>query len=100
MKSSKAFLPLNSAEHLSAQGFIHRSRLKQLLTQSQQFLYQQVWEKWIVYPLTRSGEPQVWKKCDRQGNIVYQVYDPYTRTSANLESEQAVRIWLESRYSH
>ncbi len=98
MKSSKAFLPLNSADHLAPQGLIPRSQLRQILEVSKRFLYQEIWEKRILYPLTRAGEPQVWQKCDRHGNVFYHVYDPISQTSACLESEQAVRIWLESRY--
>jgi hypothetical protein len=48
--------------------------------------------------LTCSSEPQIWQKRDRQGNLVWRMYDPQTNQSAVFASEEEVRIWLEERY--
>lgn len=45
-------------------------------------------------------EPKINQKCDRQGNIYWQIYDPVTRQYASFASEKEVRIWLEKRYYH
>ncbi|KAM3096894.1 hypothetical protein ACKFKG_09410 [Phormidesmis sp. 146-35] len=45
-----------------------------------------------------SSEPQVRQRRDRFGQTYFQVYDPATRCSASLHSEQEVRQWLEQRF--
>ncbi|KAM3099855.1 hypothetical protein ACKFKF_13490 [Phormidesmis sp. 146-12] len=44
------------------------------------------------------SEPQVRQRRDRFGQTYFQVYDPATRCSASLHSEQELRQWLEQRF--
>jgi hypothetical protein len=50
---------------------------------------------WVV----QSSELKVFERCDRHGNLYYQVYDPYTQKSALFGSETEIRYWLEQRYA-
>lgn len=43
-------------------------------------------------------EPQIWQRSDRAGYTWWHVYDPITGRTAQLESEEAVQIWLEERF--
>ena len=43
-------------------------------------------------------EPEVKKKCDRQGNCYWQIYDPISGSHYSFGSEQEVRSWLDTRY--
>lgn len=43
-------------------------------------------------------EPKVFQKCNRTGNVHFEVYDPKCRQRMTFGSEQEVRIWLEQRY--
>lgn len=54
------------------------------------------WSKLI----DRKTEPKVWRKCDREGNIYWLVFNPITSLYIFFGSEQEVRIWLEERYYH
>ncbi len=49
--------------------------------------------------VTQSSELKVSERCDRHGNLYYQVYDPHTQKSANFGSEAEIRYWLEQRYA-
>lgn len=40
-------------------------------------------------------EPQVWQTVDWAGHLWWHVYDPSTGSTADLESEEEVQIWLE-----
>jgi hypothetical protein len=55
------------------------------------------WEN-LLTCLSGRKEPKIWRKRDRVGNWYFQVFDPSTRISSVLESEQEVRVWLEKRY--
>lgn len=43
-------------------------------------------------------EPRIWQRLDRAGYTWWHVYDPTTGRTAQLESEEAVQIWLEERF--
>ena len=45
-----------------------------------------------------NSEPKIYRRCDRQGNCYFEVYDPMTGHHCTLGSEQEVRSWLEERY--
>ena len=45
-----------------------------------------------------SSEPIIRKRCDRQGQTFYAVYDPVTHHRTICNSEAEVRAWLEQRY--
>lgn len=45
------------------------------------------------------SEPKIWKKIDAEGNIFWKTYDPVTGMTAQFDTEQEVRIWLEERYN-
>jgi hypothetical protein len=49
--------------------------------------------------MTQKSEPKVYERCDRLGNLYYQVYDPVSGISAKFSSDTEIRIWLEQRYS-
>ncbi len=43
------------------------------------------------------SEPQIKKIFDQEGHTWWQAYDPITRQTTYLESEEEVLIWLEER---
>lgn len=45
-----------------------------------------------------SADPQISHKRDRQGRLIWYVYDPATHQSAQFSSESEVRSWLDQRY--
>jgi hypothetical protein len=53
----------------------------------------------IATRITHSSDPIVNERCDRQGNVYYQVYDPHTCKSTVFGSEAEIRYWLEQRYA-
>ena len=48
--------------------------------------------------LVAGNELEIWQSRDRHGNLLWNVHDPRSGRSAQLDSEQEVRIWLEERY--
>ena len=44
------------------------------------------------------SEPQIKRKCDRDGNYYWQIYNPISRCSVSFGSEQEVRLWLEQNF--
>jgi hypothetical protein len=56
------------------------------------------WGEKLLDKLSRSPEPQVTFRRDRQGNHYWEVFDPATGQTALLDSTPAVRMWLEQRY--
>jgi hypothetical protein len=53
----------------------------------------------IANQVTHGSEPTVRERCDRRGNVYYQVYDPRTQKSAVFGCQSEVRYWLEQRYA-
>ncbi len=51
--------------------------------------------------LTGEGysEIRIKSKRDRSGDSYFQVFDPFTGKTFRMDSEEAVREWLEGRYS-
>lgn len=58
---------------------------------------QKVWRSLSAFA-TGNHEPQIHRRRDRQGNTYFWVYDPTSQQSQILDTEQAVRAWLEQRY--
>lgn len=58
---------------------------------------EQLWN-FVLEILTRSPEPKIYEKHDRNGKLYFQVYDPITHQSSTFNTEQEVRIWLDQRY--
>lgn len=58
---------------------------------------EQLWNS-VLEILTKSPEPKVYQKHDRNGKLYFQVYDPIARQSSTFNTEQEVRIWLDQRY--
>jgi hypothetical protein len=57
--------------------------------------------KRISWYLSRNrAEPQIKQKSDRFGNIYWRVYDPISDSHCSFNSEQEVRLWLDTRYYH
>lgn len=52
----------------------------------------------IVNYLVVGSEVQVRKMSDSYGETWWHIYDPKTRTSVNLISEDDVRVWIEESY--
>ena len=47
---------------------------------------------------TGSSEPFVQKRCDRNEQTSYTIYDPVTQQEVTGLSETEARVWLEQRY--
>ncbi|ESA37000.1 hypothetical protein N836_05410 [Leptolyngbya sp. Heron Island J] len=88
----------------------HIVRLERQLSESR-WLFSKAWwqhlsspvfrEKFWAYLLklaTGSSEPIIEKRCDRQGQTYYTIYDPVTEQQSARLSEAEVRTWLEQRY--
>ena len=48
--------------------------------------------------IASKNEPQIEQKCDRYGNLYWQVYDFNTHKSYTFGSDREVRVWIEERY--
>jgi hypothetical protein len=49
--------------------------------------------------LILSTEPRITQKKDPSGHSYFVIYDPYDRSRHTFLTEEAVRVWLEKRYS-
>ncbi|MFO7088500.1 hypothetical protein B9R42_03825 [Arthrospira platensis PCC 7345] len=49
--------------------------------------------------LVGSRDITISQSYDQDGDLVWDVYDPFTRTNQRFYVEQDVRVWLESRYN-
>ncbi len=54
---------------------------------------------WAQDWLLPSDEPKIRYRTNRHGEIVWYLYDPRTQFSAEFQSEDDLRSWLEQRYS-
>ena len=54
--------------------------------------------KWLVQTLTEGDQLRIWVKETKQGSQ-WCVYDPIGSTHRQFDSEEAMRVWLEQRYS-
>lgn len=61
-------------------------------------LYQPDFWASLLKLMTGSAEPMIEKRCDRQGQTYYTIYDPVTQQRSEFQSEAEVRTWLEQRY--
>lgn len=43
-------------------------------------------------------EPKIWQTSDRNGVLIWHIYDPMTKESTSFTTELEVRSWLEQRY--
>jgi hypothetical protein len=57
------------------------------------------WQE-LVDSLSRPSELKIRQRHDNQGNLWWIVYDPITNRSAQLASEDEVRMWIEKSYQH
>ncbi|MFM7427094.1 MAG: hypothetical protein ACKO7W_19195 [Elainella sp.] len=64
-------------------------------TQTQNWLSR--WRDALLACFNSSSEPRVWQ-VNRQGQTVWQAYDPVTHRQAEFTGELELRIWLEERY--
>ena len=55
--------------------------------------------QWLVQSLTEGNQLRIWVKETRQGSS-WCVYDPASSAKRQFDSEEALRIWLEQRYSN
>lgn len=59
------------------------------------------WQRWghtLFRYFLGSQEPRIVTKVDRDGQPIYEVYDPIDRRHHTFSSEHDVRVWLEERY--
>ena len=56
--------------------------------------------EWLIHLLVSDPTPSIQIKCDRNGKVIFKVFDPVTGLTTQLSSEEEVRVWLEGRYSH
>ncbi|MBF2037024.1 MAG: hypothetical protein IGR92_16500 [Leptolyngbyaceae cyanobacterium T60_A2020_046] len=56
-----------------------------------------VWQ-WAIAHLSTSNEPHTWQSYDKNGNVLWNAYDPRTGQCVSKASVTELRIWLEKRY--
>jgi len=56
------------------------------------------WGSAVLRYFTRSMEPHVTRKRDRDGHVYFAVYDPYAQQHHTFVDETELRVWLEQRY--
>lgn len=56
------------------------------------------WGSAILKFLLGSHDPVISERVDKNGQGIYEIYDPITRDRMICHSEQEVRAWLEQRY--
>lgn len=76
------------------------SQLKANLSQNKLTFRARLGELWqtLIAAKAREPEVQVRQTVARVGNTWWNAHNPTTGKSANLHSEQEVRIWLEQSY--
>ncbi len=52
----------------------------------------------LRYATVQAHEPRIHQIRDRQGQTLWQVFDPVSRDRATFACEREVRAWLEQRY--
>lgn len=52
----------------------------------------------IANLFTKESEPHIRERCDRDGGIWWEVYDPLTGRSSCFSSRAEVLAWLDQRY--
>ncbi|MGD1953315.1 MAG: hypothetical protein ACFB14_27265 [Leptolyngbyaceae cyanobacterium] len=55
--------------------------------------------QWLIQSLTEGNQLRIWVKETKQSTAWY-VYDPASSVQRQFDSEEALRIWLEQRYSN
>lgn len=65
--------------------------------ESQMFQFERVWQS-IANIFIPEYEPEVCQTTNPLGENCWSIYDPSTRRTAYLESEIAVRLWLNQYY--
>ena len=54
--------------------------------------------QWLVQALTEGNQLRIWVKDTKQSST-WHVYDPTNGMRRQFDSEEALRIWLDQRYS-
>jgi hypothetical protein len=54
--------------------------------------------KAITAFMTQGHDPKICQITDRDGQTWWNIYDPVTGQFTCLDSEEAVRVWIEQRY--
>jgi len=57
-----------------------------------------IWQTFLDFGHSPSGEPQVRQKTDRVGNVYWRVYDPVSDHTIRFDDQQEVMIWLDERH--
>lgn len=55
--------------------------------------------QWLLTAALGRHEPEIRSYINGEGNRLWRVYDPISGDRQILESEAAVRTWIEQRYS-
>ncbi|UBF25994.1 hypothetical protein K9N68_31410 [Kovacikia minuta CCNUW1] len=52
----------------------------------------------LLAMLIVNNDLKVWHERDRRGNLRWHAFDPLTKTSVSLDSEDDMRAWIEQHY--
>ncbi|WP_421658090.1 hypothetical protein [Leptothermofonsia sp. ETS-13] len=56
-----------------------------------------IWQR-LVDAMAISSEPRIWQTIEEDGNVWWNVYNPNTRHTFYMASEEEVLIWLVQHY--
>jgi hypothetical protein len=93
MKTSESLFDASISHHLNARNSKKYSKTQTVLDQIVARISH------FSRRLAGSSEPRIWHKTNALGQTTWFVFDPETSASQAFSSEQAVRMWLETRYS-
>jgi hypothetical protein len=89
MRTNKQWLDYRTLELITAQPTRSPSRSQAVLS-----VLSSIWE-WILIVLMNDTQPRIWQTIDCAGQLQWTVYDPKTKRSIQLASEEALRSWLD-----
>ncbi|MBE9166701.1 hypothetical protein IQ238_03860 [Pleurocapsales cyanobacterium LEGE 06147] len=81
----------------------HNEKLEQLPPQDHDLASSKLWWLWqtfLDFWCSPSGEPRIWQRTDRFGNPYWRVYDPVSDRTIRFNDKQEVMIWLDERHYH
>lgn len=94
MKASSNFYPYSAPTTVEELVRRNRSIRQKLLDRTTSIL------SYFLQMIAGNSEPRVWQKRDRNGELLWYVYDPETDQTTRFVEESEVRSWLEQRYHH
>lgn len=82
---------------LSWQEYQTLEMIPQRPSQRRQSQLNKIWQSIVTF-FAASEEPHVWKGLNQAGQSMWKAYDPITHQSADYETEEEMRAWLEERH--